>query len=134
MDILELVARGIETNDADERARCITQVRELIGDEKLSDVLMRWIPIQEKYSMAQFLRVLARKLRRTHAWKVDYCTASHAEGCQVVTPMTVKKWQDKNLVPDWAVMQIDRMIFTKRKMDVKVYTVPVGRGRKSAGV
>lgn len=67
------------------------------------------------YTMEQFLSVLTAKMRRSYGWRTDYIIATHeTPDCQPVANESIQKWQNSNKVPDWAVHQIDRLIFRKR--------------------
>jgi hypothetical protein len=80
----------------------------------VNDLRAHLRPRGDSYTMQQFLTILLAKLGRSYAWKVGYIEASNADGCTSVSSETIQKWQVSNVVPAWAVEQIDRMIFPRR--------------------
>jgi hypothetical protein len=71
------------------------------------------------FTMQDFLGVLVAKMRRSYGWKIDYITASHTTPeCVPVENETIQAWQKTDKVPEWAIVQIDKMVFRKRRGSV----------------
>lgn len=68
-------------------------------------------PVDGFFTMSQFVGRLLIKLGRSYRWKLSYVEASMAEDCETVTSELIQKWQNTDRVPEWAVRQIDHMVF-----------------------
>jgi hypothetical protein len=83
---------------------------------QLHDITNRTIqPVNNYYTMEQFMFVLLRRLRRSYGWRTDYIIATQqTPGCTPVLNETLQKWKNRDQVPDWAVEQIERLHFPER--------------------
>jgi len=72
-------------------------------------------PVNDHYTIEQFMLRLASKMGRTYGWRTDYAKATHeTTGCQPVDTDDIQKWQKERRVPDWAYRQIDLLEFRMR--------------------
>jgi hypothetical protein len=72
-------------------------------------------PIDNFYTMAQFMLRLASKLGRTYGWKTDYALATlNTPSCHEVKLDDIARWQKDKRVPDWAYTQIEILDFRVR--------------------
>jgi len=84
--------------------------------EQLQDINIHVVePVNNYYTMEQFMFVLLRRLRRSYGWRTDYIIATQqTPGCTPVLNETLQKWKNRDQVPDWAVEQIERLKFPER--------------------
>jgi hypothetical protein len=123
---MEVIAREqVSALEPDEIALLRGKVRQLERDnEQLTETVERLRqqmtlsnpePVDQKYSMDQFMLKLGTKRGRTYAWRSDYARATTVTpGCQVVTTDDIQKWQKEKRVPDWAYLQIDWLEYPNR--------------------
>lgn len=72
-------------------------------------------PINQSYSMDQFMLKLGTQRGRTYAWRSDYARATtETPGCQVVTTDDIQRWQKEKRVPEWAYLQIEWLVYPNR--------------------
>jgi hypothetical protein len=73
------------------------------------------LPINETYTIEQFMLALATKLGRTYGWRTDYALATkNTPGCHEVNTDDIQRWQKQRRVPDWAFAQIDALHYRIR--------------------
>ena len=72
-------------------------------------------PINETYTLDQFMVAIAARRGRTYGWKIDYAQATaNTPGSHPVTTDEIGKWQKDQRVPIWAYAQIEWLQFPKR--------------------
>lgn len=72
-------------------------------------------PINQTYTMDQFMLALCVKLGRTYGWRTDYARATaNTPGSHHVTTDDIQRWQKQRHVPDWAFTQIEVLDYRAR--------------------
>lgn len=72
-------------------------------------------PVNECYTLDQFMLALALKLGRTYGWRTDYARATQeTPGSHTVSTDDIQKWQREKRVPEWAYTQIGWLKFNHR--------------------
>lgn len=72
-------------------------------------------PIDQSYSLDQFMVALARKRGRTYGWRTDYAQATRdTPGSFQVSTDDIQKWQKRRRVPEQAYAQIEWLIYRDR--------------------
>ena len=72
-------------------------------------------PVNDTYTLDQFMVAIATRRGRTYGWKTDYAIATvNTPGCHQVSTDDIGKWQKDHRVPEWAYLQIEWLIFPTR--------------------
>jgi len=121
--LLMLVERWREDDNSVSSLRCQIQALKDANDcleeqvNALRDQVARTTPepVNNYYTIEQFMVALASKMGRTYGWRTDYVKATHeTPGCQKVETDDIQKWQKERRVPDWAYQQIEMLEFRVR--------------------
>lgn len=96
---------------SDDNQKLLATVQELRERMAFSDPE----PVNETYSLDQFMVRIAARRGRTYGWKTDYAIATATTpGSQPVSLDEIGKWQKEQRVPVWAYVQIEWLKFPKR--------------------
>lgn len=92
----------------DQLAATVTQLKAQIDLEQPE-------PINNTYTIEQFMLRLARYRGRTYGWCKDYAQATvDTPDCTKYDTDDIHRWQKENKVPVAAFVQIDRLVFKPR--------------------
>lgn len=108
-EVMTLRAKVKELSDDNERLLATIDV--LKGKMAFSNPE----PINQTYTLDQFMVRIAAHRGRTYGWKIDYVTATaNTPGSQPVSTDDIGRWQKNQRVPEWAYAQIEWLKFPKR--------------------
>lgn len=128
--VLSLFDQIVSATDDGEILAKVASVRQHLGGEIPSIVIKQLVvegeqtkqaavefPIEDGfYDLADFLAALQRKMGRTYGWRVDLVKATmDTEGVRPVKNEEIQRWQQEKRVPEWAMAQLPKLVFGRRK-------------------